>query len=154
AGAQVAPGAAARGALRAGRLRRRGGEPRVARSARRGGARGRLRALHPAAQALHRQRGDDRRGGERAPRAWQALRPRSLGRSGAAALLTGPGDDPRRVLARHGLAAKKSWGQNFLRDRAVLARIAAAAGATGEDVVVEIGAGLGALTAALTALEP
>ena len=36
-------------------------------------------------------------------------------------------DDPRRVLARHGLTAKKSWGQNFLRDRAVLARIAAAA---------------------------
>ena len=36
------------------------------------------------------------------------------------------GEDPRRTLARHGLGAKKSWGQNFLRDRAVLARIAAA----------------------------
>jgi 16S rRNA (adenine1518-N6/adenine1519-N6)-dimethyltransferase len=68
--------------------------------------------------------------------------------------LTGPGDDPRRVLERHGLAAKKSWGQNFLRDRAVLARIAAAAGATAEDVVVEIGAGLGSLTAALAATTP
>ncbi|HLK91733.1 MAG TPA: 16S rRNA (adenine(1518)-N(6)/adenine(1519)-N(6))-dimethyltransferase RsmA [Polyangia bacterium] len=63
-------------------------------------------------------------------------------------------DDPRRVLARHGLSAKKSWGQNFLRDRAVLARIAAAARATADDVVVEIGAGLGSLTTALCAAEP
>lgn len=64
------------------------------------------------------------------------------------------GEDPRRTLARHGLAAKKSWGQNFLRDRTVLARIAAAAQAGPEDVVVEIGAGLGALTRALTDLSP
>ena len=62
--------------------------------------------------------------------------------------------DPRRVLARHGLAAKKSWGQNFLHDRAVLARIVAAVGATGDDVVVEIGAGLGTLTGALAAATP
>jgi 16S rRNA (adenine1518-N6/adenine1519-N6)-dimethyltransferase len=68
--------------------------------------------------------------------------------------LTAATDDPRRVLARHGLTAKKSWGQNFLRDRAVLARIAAAARATADDVVVEIGAGLGALTAALVAADP
>jgi 16S rRNA (adenine1518-N6/adenine1519-N6)-dimethyltransferase len=62
--------------------------------------------------------------------------------------------DPRRVLARHGLAAKKSWGQNFLHDRTVLARIAAAAGAGADDVVVEIGAGLGTLTTALARAEP
>jgi len=62
--------------------------------------------------------------------------------------------DPRRVLAKHGLAAKKSWGQNFLHDRAVLARIVAAVGATADDVVVEIGAGLGTLTAALAAATP
>jgi len=68
--------------------------------------------------------------------------------------LTSASDDPRRVLARHGLAAKKSWGQNFLRDRTVLARIAAAARSGADDVVVEIGAGLGALTAALAAVEP
>jgi 16S rRNA (adenine1518-N6/adenine1519-N6)-dimethyltransferase len=68
--------------------------------------------------------------------------------------LTAATDDPRRVLARHGLTAKKSWGQNFLRDRAVLARIAEAARATADDVVVEIGAGLGALTAALAAADP
>ncbi len=64
------------------------------------------------------------------------------------------GEDPRRTLARYGLAAKKSWGQNFLRDRAVLARIAAATQAGPDDVVVEIGAGLGALTRALAELEP
>ena len=68
--------------------------------------------------------------------------------------MTSASDDPRRVLARHGLAAKKSWGQNFLRDRTVLARIAAAARSGADDVVVEIGAGLGALTAALAAVEP
>ena len=63
-------------------------------------------------------------------------------------------DDPRRVLARHGIAAKKSWGQNFLHDRSVLARIAAAAGAGADDVVVELGAGLGTLTAALAGASP
>ncbi len=68
--------------------------------------------------------------------------------------MTSASDDPRRVLARHGLTAKKSWGQNFLRDRTVLARIAAAARTGPDDVVVEIGAGLGALTAALAAVEP
>jgi 16S rRNA (adenine1518-N6/adenine1519-N6)-dimethyltransferase len=63
-------------------------------------------------------------------------------------------DDPRRVLARHGLRAKKSWGQNFLHDRSVHARIVAAAACAPDDVVVEIGAGLGTLTAALLAAEP
>ena len=62
--------------------------------------------------------------------------------------------DPRRVLARHGLAAKKSWGQNFLHDRSVLGRIVAAAGASGDDTVVEIGAGLGTLTGALARAAP
>jgi len=66
----------------------------------------------------------------------------------------GASEDPRRVLARHGLAAKKSWGQNFLHDRSVLARIVAAAGATADDTIVEIGAGLGTLTAALAGAEP
>ena len=68
--------------------------------------------------------------------------------------MTSASDDPRKVLARHGLTAKKSWGQNFLRDRAVLARIAGSARAGADDVVVEIGSGLGALTAALAAVEP
>ncbi|HVZ74680.1 MAG TPA: 16S rRNA (adenine(1518)-N(6)/adenine(1519)-N(6))-dimethyltransferase RsmA [Polyangia bacterium] len=63
-------------------------------------------------------------------------------------------DDPRRVLARHGLAAKKSWGQNFLHDRSVHARIVAAAALSPDDVVVEIGSGLGTLTGALAAADP
>jgi 16S rRNA (adenine1518-N6/adenine1519-N6)-dimethyltransferase len=63
-------------------------------------------------------------------------------------------DDPRKVLARHGLHAKKSWGQNFLHDRSAHARIVAAAAAGPDDVVVEIGSGLGTLTAALAAAEP
>jgi 16S rRNA (adenine1518-N6/adenine1519-N6)-dimethyltransferase len=62
-------------------------------------------------------------------------------------------EDPRRVLARHGLRAKKAWGQNFLTDRSVHARIVAAAAAGADDVVVEIGAGLGTLTSSLLAAE-
>ena len=58
------------------------------------------------------------------------------------------------MLARHGMSAKKSWGQNFLHDRSVLGRIVAAAGAGTDDVVVELGAGLGTLTAALAAASP
>jgi 16S rRNA (adenine1518-N6/adenine1519-N6)-dimethyltransferase len=65
-----------------------------------------------------------------------------------------PGQRPREVLARYGLDAKKSWGQNFLVDVGVHERIAQAAGATGADVVVEIGAGLGTLTMALLRAAP
>jgi 16S rRNA (adenine1518-N6/adenine1519-N6)-dimethyltransferase len=57
----------------------------------------------------------------------------------------------REVLQRHGLRAKKSWGQNFLVDARVQERIVAAASLGRDDVVVEIGAGLGALTRLLVA---
>ncbi len=57
-----------------------------------------------------------------------------------------------RVLAAHGLAAKKSWGQNFLHDEHVLAQIALETGAGPGRPVVELGAGLGALTRHLVAL--
>jgi 16S rRNA (adenine1518-N6/adenine1519-N6)-dimethyltransferase len=57
----------------------------------------------------------------------------------------------RELLDRHGLRPKKAWGQNFLADERAVERIVDAAGATSEDVVVEIGAGLGALTAPLAA---
>lgn len=46
----------------------------------------------------------------------------------------------------------KRYGQNFILDRNLLSAIAADAGVTGEDVVVEIGAGAGTLTAALAAV--
>ncbi len=55
----------------------------------------------------------------------------------------------RALLDANGLHAKKSWGQNFLVDRNVQERIVAAAKATPDDVVVEIGSGLGALTGLL-----
>jgi 16S rRNA (adenine1518-N6/adenine1519-N6)-dimethyltransferase len=64
-----------------------------------------------------------------------------------------PADDStpgaRELLARHGLRPKKSWGQNFLVDPSVRQRIVGAAQVQPDDVVVEIGAGLGALTGLL-----
>lgn len=58
--------------------------------------------------------------------------------------------DPKRELEERGLQAKKSWGQNFLRNPAVLDGIARAATANGAPVL-EIGAGLGHLTRVLLA---
>lgn len=57
----------------------------------------------------------------------------------------------RELLARHGLLPKKRLGQNFLVDPRVQERIVAAARVGDADVVVEIGAGLGALTGRLAA---
>lgn len=48
-----------------------------------------------------------------------------------------------------GLHARKSLGQHFLTDRRVLGRVVAAAEVSPGDAVVEVGAGLGALTAEL-----
>jgi 16S rRNA (adenine1518-N6/adenine1519-N6)-dimethyltransferase len=53
------------------------------------------------------------------------------------------------LLARYGLAPRKSLGQNFVVDANTVRRIARLAGVGPGDHVVEIGAGLGALTAAL-----
>jgi 16S rRNA (adenine1518-N6/adenine1519-N6)-dimethyltransferase len=57
----------------------------------------------------------------------------------------------REVIAQHGLAAKKSLGQNFLLDLNVTARIVREAGDLGGANVVEIGPGPGGLTRALLA---
>jgi 16S rRNA (adenine1518-N6/adenine1519-N6)-dimethyltransferase len=54
------------------------------------------------------------------------------------------------VLARHGLRPKRHFGQNFLLDRRLAERIAEQAAPEGA-LVVEIGAGLGALTRPLLA---
>jgi 16S rRNA (adenine1518-N6/adenine1519-N6)-dimethyltransferase len=48
------------------------------------------------------------------------------------------------------IKAKKSLGQNFLKDESVLNRIIASANLSKEDVVIEIGPGKGALTELLT----
>ncbi len=54
--------------------------------------------------------------------------------------------DVRRLLERWKLQPSKGLGQNFLADQAILERIAAAAELAPDDVVLEIGAGLGTLT--------
>ncbi len=55
----------------------------------------------------------------------------------------------REVIARHGLQARKSLGQNFILDRQVLARIAAIPGPLNGETVYEVGPGPGGLTRAL-----
>jgi 16S rRNA (adenine1518-N6/adenine1519-N6)-dimethyltransferase len=55
----------------------------------------------------------------------------------------------RDVIARHGLQASKSLGQNFILDRQLLARIAAMPGPLYGRTVYEVGPGPGGLTHAL-----
>jgi 16S rRNA (adenine1518-N6/adenine1519-N6)-dimethyltransferase len=60
------------------------------------------------------------------------------------------GAEPLRdVIARHGLDARKSLGQNFILDRQLLARIAAIPGPLAGETVYEVGPGPGGLTRAL-----
>ncbi|MGE5180671.1 MAG: 16S rRNA (adenine(1518)-N(6)/adenine(1519)-N(6))-dimethyltransferase RsmA [Acidobacteriota bacterium] len=61
----------------------------------------------------------------------------------------GPFPDARVLLERYGLRAKKHFGQNFLVSDRALRAIADATVGTDEDWIVEIGAGLGTLTARL-----
>ena len=55
----------------------------------------------------------------------------------------------REIIARHGLQARKSLGQNFILDRQLLARIAAIPGPLDGQAVYEVGPGPGGLTRAL-----
>lgn len=55
----------------------------------------------------------------------------------------------REVIARHGLAASKALGQNFLFDEQLLDRIAAIPGRLSGQQVLEVGPGPGGLTRAL-----
>ncbi len=57
----------------------------------------------------------------------------------------------RDVIARYGLAARKSLGQNFLLDMNLTGRIARAAGDLSQYTVIEVGPGPGGLTRALLA---
>src|SRR4051812_4468566 len=57
----------------------------------------------------------------------------------------------REILKERGLRPKESWGQNFLSDESALQKIADACGATANDVVLEMGPGLGHLTHVLLA---
>ncbi len=60
-------------------------------------------------------------------------------------------EDPRAVLRRYGLAPRRSLGQNFLVDATAPQRIVDHADIQPTDTVLEIGAGLGTLTAPLAA---
>jgi 16S rRNA (adenine1518-N6/adenine1519-N6)-dimethyltransferase len=57
----------------------------------------------------------------------------------------------REVVATHGLAAKKTLGQNFIFDLNLTGRIARAAGPLADVRVIEVGPGPGGLTRALLA---
>jgi 16S rRNA (adenine1518-N6/adenine1519-N6)-dimethyltransferase len=57
----------------------------------------------------------------------------------------------RALLSRHGLLARRDLGQSFLVDEGVAARLVEFAGVSGQDLVIEIGTGLGILTRALAA---
>ncbi|MBI3708084.1 MAG: 16S rRNA (adenine(1518)-N(6)/adenine(1519)-N(6))-dimethyltransferase RsmA [Proteobacteria bacterium] len=57
----------------------------------------------------------------------------------------------REVIARHGLAARRSLGQHFLLDLNLTGRIARAAGDLSTGTTIEIGPGPGGLTRALLA---
>ena len=49
--------------------------------------------------------------------------------------------------SKYGVRPSKSLGQNFIKDRNVLERIVEGAGIGADDMVIEIGPGLGVLTA-------
>lgn len=55
----------------------------------------------------------------------------------------------RQLLDRHGLAPRREFGQNFVADANTVRRIARLAAVGVDDLVVEIGPGLGSLTLAL-----
>ena len=57
--------------------------------------------------------------------------------------------DINELLADHGLAPRREFGQNFVGDPNTVRRIARLAGVGSDDHVVEIGAGLGSLTTAI-----
>jgi 16S rRNA (adenine1518-N6/adenine1519-N6)-dimethyltransferase len=57
---------------------------------------------------------------------------------------------PRALLAEWGLYPKKKFGQNFLSDPSTADMIVSRSGILPEDIVLEIGAGLGALTIPLS----
>jgi 16S rRNA (adenine1518-N6/adenine1519-N6)-dimethyltransferase len=60
--------------------------------------------------------------------------------------------EPRQLLKQFGLRPKKSLGQNFLIDNPALDKIVRAAEVNADDVVLEIGPGLGSLTQHLAAI--
>jgi len=60
--------------------------------------------------------------------------------------------DTKRILAVHNIRPKRILGQHFLIDKEILNRIITAAELSQNDVVLEIGAGIGVLTTQLVSL--
>lgn len=63
--------------------------------------------------------------------------------------MSNPPEPLRELIARHGLSASKSLGQNFILDRQLLARVAAIPGPLEGQKAYEVGPGPGGLTRAL-----
>jgi 16S rRNA (adenine1518-N6/adenine1519-N6)-dimethyltransferase len=59
-------------------------------------------------------------------------------------------DDIRRIISRYGIKPQKKFGQNFVTESALLKRMIDYARVSSDDVVLEIGAGLGFLTELLS----
>ncbi|MBI4336106.1 MAG: ribosomal RNA small subunit methyltransferase A, partial [Candidatus Omnitrophica bacterium] len=58
----------------------------------------------------------------------------------------------KELMREHGLRANKRLGQNFLIDKNIANKIINCAAVSGEDVVLEIGAGLGNITAEIASV--
>jgi len=65
--------------------------------------------------------------------------------------MTSTWEDPRSVLARHGMSPKRSFSQNFLISERAVRAIVQACALTSEERVIELGPGCGTLTQALAA---
>lgn len=76
------------------------------------------------------------------------------GGNGHGAVRADPFPDARVLLGRYGLRAKKSFGQNFLVSERAFRAIVDATVRADDDWIVEIGAGLGTLTARLAERVP
>lgn len=55
----------------------------------------------------------------------------------------------KKIVEKYGFSFKKNFGQNFLVDERVLGKIVSSAEISKEDVVIEVGPGIGTLTQAL-----
>jgi len=90
----------------------------------------------------------ERERSEQSKDATEAIQP---GRISLTPLSPGPLPPLREVIGRHGIAARRGLGQNFILDLNLTRRIARAAGGLDRGSVVEIGPGPGGLTRALLA---
>ncbi len=81
----------------------------------------------------------------RQSRGWEARPLKFMGDNDSISLLT----QTKKLLRKYDIRTKKSLGQHFLIDDTVLEKILSAAALTREDTVIEVGPGLGLMTAEL-----